>query len=70
MPKMKTHKAGAKRYKVTATGKIVRNQAGRNHLNSKMNSKQKRRLDGPASVHETCMAKIKKELPYMKKKRK
>jgi large subunit ribosomal protein L35 len=65
MPKMKTHKAGAKRYRVTATGKIIRNQAGRNHINEKMTSKRKRQLDGPASVHETCLAKIKKELPYM-----
>ena len=32
MPKMKTHKSAAKRYKVTATGKIVRRQAGIGHL--------------------------------------
>ena len=32
MPKMKTHRAGAKRYKVTASGKILRRKAGRKHL--------------------------------------
>lgn len=67
MPKMKTHKAGAKRYRITGSGKLVRNQSGRNHLNSKKTSQRKRRLDAVISVHPTCMAKIKKELPYMKK---
>ena len=31
MPKMKTHRSGAKRYKITASGKIVRRQAGKGH---------------------------------------
>jgi large subunit ribosomal protein L35 len=64
MPKMKTHKAGAKRFKLTATGKIVRNQSNRSHLNTKKSPGRKRRLDAPALVHETCMPKIKLQLPY------
>lgn len=32
MPKMKTHRSAAKRYKVTASGKILRHQAGKGHL--------------------------------------
>lgn len=64
MPKMKTHKAGAKRYRLTATGKLVRHQAGRNHINQKMSSKRKRSLDGAALVHKTDAIKIAIQLPY------
>ena len=67
MPKMKTHRSGAKRYKVTGSGKIRRNRAGRSHLNVRMSSDTKRRLDGPALVHEADMAKVKLQLPYRNK---
>ena len=66
MPKQKTHKAGAKRYRVTGTGKLMRRQANRNHINTKMRSKTKRALDAPAPVAEADTAKIQLELPYMK----
>ena len=44
MPKMKTHKASKKRFKVTATGKLKRSQAGKKHLNSPKSAKRKRQL--------------------------
>ena len=44
MPKMKTHKASKKRFKVTATGKLKRSQAGKKHLNSHKSGKRKRHL--------------------------
>ena len=44
MPKMKTHKSAAKRYKVTATGKIVRRQAGIGHLLQHKSASRKRRI--------------------------
>jgi translation initiation factor IF-3 len=66
MPKMKTHRAGQKRYRLTAGGKLVRNCSGRSHLNGKKTSDRKRRLDSPTLVHETCIAKIRLELPYLK----
>jgi large subunit ribosomal protein L35 len=44
MPKMKTHKASKKRFRVTANGKLVRNQAGKKHLNSHKTGKRKRQL--------------------------
>jgi large subunit ribosomal protein L35 len=44
MPKMKTHKATAKRVKVTATGKIMHKPCGASHLLSKKSSRRKRRL--------------------------
>ncbi|GMN61591.1 hypothetical protein TIFTF001_030679 [Ficus carica] len=42
--KMKTHKASAKRFRVTGTGKIVRRRAGKQHLLYKKNNKRKLRL--------------------------
>ncbi|XP_042516463.1 50S ribosomal protein L35, chloroplastic-like [Macadamia integrifolia] len=42
--KMKTHKASAKRFRVTGTGKIVRRRAGKQHLLGKKNTKRKLRL--------------------------
>jgi large subunit ribosomal protein L35 len=66
MPKMKTHKAGAKRYKVTANGKILRRQAGRKHLLGHKASARKNRLGGMVEVFDGNIEKIKLELPYIK----
>ena len=44
MPKMKTHKASRKRFRVTANGKLKRSQAGKKHLNSPKTGKRKRHL--------------------------
>ena len=46
MPKQKTHKASRKRFKVSATGKLKRTQAGKKHLNSHKSGKRKRHLRG------------------------
>lgn len=46
MPKMKTHKASKKRFRVTANGKLVRHKAGKKHLNSHKTGKRKRHLRG------------------------
>lgn len=51
MPKMKTHKASKKRFRVTATGKLKRGQAGKRHLLSHKTGARKRHLRG--SVIET-----------------
>lgn len=66
MPKMKTHKAGAKRYKVTANGKILRRQAGRKHLLGHKAAARKNRLSGTTEVFDGNLEKIKHELPYIK----
>jgi large subunit ribosomal protein L35 len=47
MPKQKTHKASKKRFRVTATGKLKRAQAGKKHLNSPKTGKRKRHLRAP-----------------------
>lgn len=50
MPKMKTHRGAAKRFKVTPTGKIRRRKAYVNHILEKKTSKRKRRLNAPDVV--------------------
>jgi len=46
MPKQKSHKASRKRFRVSATGKLKRAQAGKKHLNSHKTGKRKRQLRG------------------------
>jgi large subunit ribosomal protein L35 len=46
MPKMKTNKAAARRFKLTGTGKILRRQGGKRHLNECKSEKLKRHLKG------------------------
>jgi large subunit ribosomal protein L35 len=50
MPKMKTHKGAAKRFKITGSGKITRRQANLNHILEKKAPKRKRRLAGRTEV--------------------
>jgi large subunit ribosomal protein L35 len=50
MPKMKTHRGAAKRFKVTGSGKIMRRKAFRNHILEKKPSKRTRRLGREAEV--------------------
>ena len=47
MPKMKTHKASKKRFRVSANGKLMRSQAGKKHLLSHKTGKRKRHLRSP-----------------------
>jgi len=53
MPKMKTNKAVASRFRVTASGKLVRNRQGRRHKLSKKSSLQKRSLGRPTLVDDS-----------------
>jgi len=50
MPKQKTHRGAAKRFKLTGTGKIRRRKAYRSHLLEKKSSRRTRRLGRPAEV--------------------
>lgn len=52
MPKMKTRKAVASRFKVTATGKLLRRRPGKRHILTKKTAKRKRQLRNPALVSE------------------
>ncbi|CDZ81155.1 hypothetical protein BN1013_01685 [Candidatus Rubidus massiliensis] len=52
MPKMKTKKAVAARFKVTASGKLKYSQPGKRHIMTKKTSKRKRQLSAPAFVND------------------
>lgn len=65
MPKMKTHRASAKRFKVTGTGKLKRGNAFMNHKLSKKSTKTKRNLRKTAYVDSTQEKTVKKLLPYL-----
>ncbi|MBX7157847.1 MAG: 50S ribosomal protein L35 [Verrucomicrobiae bacterium] len=60
----KTKKAAAKRFKVTATGKILRSKAGRRHLAASKNRKRKRLLGKKSVVHKTMEAPLLETLPF------
>jgi large subunit ribosomal protein L35 len=50
MPKMKTHKATAKRFRITRKGKVLHRKATGNHMLTKKTGSQRRRIEGMASV--------------------
>jgi len=50
MPKQKTHRGAAKRFKITGTGKVLRRQAYRSHLLEKKSSRRTRKLGRPVEV--------------------
>jgi large subunit ribosomal protein L35 len=60
----KTKKAAKKRFKITASGKVLRYGAGKRHLLGHKSSKQKRRLGQTKSVSETHVHKITDVLPF------
>ena len=65
MPKMKTSRAAAKRFKKTGTGKIVRNKAYKSHILTKKTQKRKRNLRKPTVLDQTDVKSMKKILPYL-----
>jgi large subunit ribosomal protein L35 len=64
MPKMKTRRSAAKRYKLTATGKVRYKKQNLRHILTKKNSKRKRRLRQPAILSSVEADRAKKLLPY------
>lgn len=52
MPKMKTKRAATKRFKMSATGKAMRTQAGKAHINGYKPRKRKRNLRGSVAVYK------------------
>ncbi len=62
MPKQKTKKSLVKRFRVTKTGKVLRTQGFRRHLNVKKTAKRKRRLKGVVEMHKQFADRIKKAL--------
>jgi len=64
MPKLKTRKAAAKRYKVTGNDNFLRRHAFKGHLLMKKSNKQKRKLSQTICVNERDAKSIKLMLPY------
>ena len=65
MPKMKTNRSAAKRFKKTGTGKLVRNKAYKRHILTKKSIKRKRALRQDVVVDATNVQNMKKILPYV-----
>ncbi len=62
MPKQKTHSGAKKRIKVTGSGKLLREKAGKRHLLERKSSKLTRRLSGTTEVAKADTRKMKKLL--------
>lgn len=65
MPKIKTNRSAAKRFKVTGTGKLKRNKANKQHILTKKSAKTKRNLRHAVITDETNVSNMKKILPYL-----
>ena len=65
MPKLKTKRAAAKRFKVTGTGKLKRNKAYKSHILTKKTTKRKRGLRKATMTDKTNEKNMKKILPYL-----
>ncbi|WP_017655471.1 50S ribosomal protein L35 [Fortiea contorta] len=65
MPKLKTRKAAAKRFRATGSGKIVRRKAFKNHLLEHKTSNKKRSMSKMALVHERDEDNVRLMLPYL-----
>ena len=65
MPKMKTSRAAAKRFKVTGTGKLKRNKAYKRHILTKKTTNTKRNLRKATMTDQSNVKNMKKILPYM-----
>ena len=63
MPKLKTHRGAAKRFKVTGSGKVKRWKAYKSHILTKMTTKRKRKLRQAGIVSEADMRRMAEMLP-------
>ena len=64
MPKLKTHRGAAKRFKRTKRGKFLRGSAFKRHILTSKSTKRKRALRGTRTVAEADAAKLARMLPY------
>ena len=65
MPKMKSHKAAAKRLGVTGSGKVVRVNSWRGHHLELKSSRRTRRYDGKSLVGKEHLEQVRRLLPYL-----
>ena len=65
MPKMKTHRGAAKRFKKTGTGKIVSSRRNKQHILTKKSPKRKRHLRKDALVSAVDEKRVKQMIPSL-----
>jgi len=65
MPKIKTHRGAAKRFKLTKTGKIKRHKAYKSHILTKKTTKRKRNLRKGTTLTSADQKRIRQIIPYM-----
>jgi large subunit ribosomal protein L35 len=65
MPKMKTNRSAAKRFKLTGSGKLKRNKAYKSHILTKKSTKRKRNLRKSTMTDSTNEKNMKRILPYL-----
>ena len=64
MPKMKTHKGAASRFRITGTGKIMRMKGGKSHLRRKKPKRVRGLYDEMIHLHPSDRTRIKRLIPY------
>ena len=64
MPKLKTHRGAAKRFKKTGTGKIVRSKAFKQHILTSKSAKRRRDLRGTTIVDDADVPRVERMIPY------
>ena len=65
MPKIKTRRGAAKRFKTTGTGKLRRAKAYGRHILTKKSSKRKRGLRGTTAVADSDVPRVRRLVPYL-----
>jgi large subunit ribosomal protein L35 len=65
MPKLKSRKAAAKRFRASGTGKIMRRKAFKSHLLEHKNADRRRNLSKATAVDETDVLRVRGMLPYL-----
>ena len=65
MPKLKTRRAAAKRFRRSGSGKIMRRKAFKNHLLERKDQDRKRKLSKITTVHENDEKNVEKMMPYL-----
>ena len=64
MPKMKTKRGAAKRFRLSSTGKVKRSRAYKRHILTSKTTKRKRHLDIEAQVSKSDRRRVREMLPY------
>ena len=64
MPKLKTNRGAAKRFKRTASGTFKRNASHRRHILTKKSTKRMRKLRAPKSLHASDVKSAQRMIPY------